>query len=140
MGMGASLVMAVCGGSGNDTLAFIVVIFVAAIYVLSLLTAFGKAEDGQEMVMLIALLSVSIAVGGLAFLYPNGTSGNGDYFSRFIISLVISGGLGLGAAAIWKESSAGRAIFVALAGDVLIPGGLLLLLFASIGIGSGCIA
>lgn len=135
----AFLVTAVCGGGGNNVLAGFVVLFLAGLYAIAVVTALGRAEDGGELMLLIALLAASIAIGGLFFLYPEGINGDGDFLGRFVLSLVASGMLGIGAAVKLGEQSAGRAIFLALAGDVLIPGGLIVLLFASVGLGTGCL-
>lgn len=76
------------------------------------------------------------AVGGLFFLYPSGIKGDGAFLGRFVLSLVVSGSLGVGVAFKLGEQSAGRAIFLALAGDILIPGGLFI---ASMLWGTGCL-
>lgn len=134
------MVLAVCGGGGNDTLAFIVVLAIAALYLLPIVATLGNAEDGAERAVLIVLLAISITVGGLLFLYPQGIDGDQDYLGRFVISLLVTGGIAVAAAAKWRAASVGRAVFVALAGDVLIPGGIFLLFFASMVLGSGCLS
>jgi len=68
-----------------------------------------------------------------------GIIGNGDYLGRFPISLPIAAVIGFGVAQTRSRASTGYAVLVALAGDTLIPGGIILLLFASVGIGTGCL-
>jgi peptidoglycan/LPS O-acetylase OafA/YrhL len=139
MSAGVDTVLAVCGGGGSDAVGFIAVLVLGALYALAVLAAIGRAEDAEELAALIILLLVSVAIGGLFFLYPHGVSGNGDYLARFVISLVVAGVIGAGVVAKLGEQSAGRVFFIALAGDVLIPGGLFVLLFASVGLGTGCL-
>jgi hypothetical protein len=139
MSAGDFLMTAVCGGGGNDTLGFLVIVVVGALYALAVLKAMSLAEFGDELAILVALFTISVAVGGLVFLYPHGIDGNGDYLGRFVISLVAAGVLGGITTAKLGEQSAGRAFFLALAGDILIPAGIFLLLIASVGIGTGCL-
>ncbi len=132
--------LAVCGGGGNDFLAIAVVVVVGALYLLAVGTALLRANDGLELTVLVVLLLISVAIGGFAFLYPDGVDSNdADYLGRFVLSLVATGALGVIPAVKWREESVGRMIFVALAGDVLIPGGILVFLFASLLLGTGCL-
>lgn len=130
--------LAVCGG-GSDVFAFAVVLVIGGLYAAALLTALGRAEDGEELGLLIGLLLVSVAIGGLLFLYPHGINGDADFLGRFVISLVVSGLLGVGAVLKLGEQSAGRALFIALAGDILIPAGFFVLFLASMIFGTGCL-
>lgn len=132
--------LAVCGGGGSDVLAFVVIAAIGSLYLIAVGVALLRAVDGLELAVLAALLLASIGIGGFAFLYPNGLDGDGGgYLARFILSLVASGALGLVVAARWREESVGRMIFVALAGNALIPGGILVFLFASLILGTGCL-
>ena len=96
----------------------------------------GPEERGS----LLGLLCVCATAGGLIFLVPEGVSGNGDYLARFFISLLVAGGIGL----IWPPLTgrliAWRSIGTALAGDVLVPGGLILLLFWTLGLSGSCLS
>ena len=130
--------LAVCGGGGSDAIALLVVLAIGLAYGFALLTAVFRAEDGEEALLLIVLLVASIAIGGLVFLYPHGTGGDTDYLGRFVISLVVSGLLGIGVVLRLGEQSAGRALFIALAGDILIPLGFFVLLLSSVILGTGC--
>lgn len=137
--MGTDLVLAVCGGGGNDTVALIVVLAIAALYLLVVGAAITRAEDGTERAMLVGLLVLAIAVGGLLFRGLAGISGFGDFLGRIVIALVISAGIALIVVARRRERSAGRAVFVAAAGTILIPCGLFVLFFAAVGLGTGCL-
>lgn len=57
-----------------------------------------------------------------------------------IIAPLLSGSIALVGVARWREEGAGRAVFVAAAGTILIPCGILVLFFASVGLGTGCLA
>lgn len=131
--------LAVCGGGGNDTLALLVLIAIVLAYLLVLRVPLAGAEDGAERLLLIGVLIASIVIGALVFGDPIGLFGGGAYLTRFIVSLPIAGGLGLGLAAATERMSAGRALAIAIVGDILIPGGLIVLLFTSVGIGTGCL-
>lgn len=133
------LILAVCEGGGNDTLALIVVLAIAALYLLAVGSILRRAEDGAERLMLIVLLLVSIAIGGLAYGAAGSISGLGDFIARLVVSLLISGGLALLAANLKGEETAGRAVAIAVAGDLLIPCGIFVLFFAAFGIGTACL-
>ena len=140
MSAGDLLLRAVCGGGGNDILAFLVVLVIGGFYATAVVYALSRAEDGGELALLVSLLIATITIGGILFLYPEGIEGNGDYLGRFVLSFVISGLLGIGVVVKRGEEVAGRALFIALAGDVLIPGGLFVFLFSSLGVGTGCLS
>jgi hypothetical protein len=80
-----------------------------------------------------------VAVGGLFFLAPEGVSGNGDYLQRFWISVLVTSGLGFAWAAVNQGVAMWRGIVVAVAGDVIVPGGLFLLLFWGLALSGGCL-
>jgi hypothetical protein len=108
--------------------AIVVLLVPAVIYGLAVAVALRRAEDTTERLVLIVLFLVSAALGLLILLFPN----NSPSLTRFIISLVVTGGVGLAVAAKWREGIAGRAVFIALAGDVLIPGGTLVTFIAAL--------
>ncbi|HEY3552340.1 MAG TPA: hypothetical protein VGK66_01505 [Solirubrobacterales bacterium] len=134
MQAGMSTVLAVCGG-GNNTLAIVFLLVVAAVYALTVIAGVRRAEDATEMLVLIALFLVSAVVSGLIFFFPGGNPS----VARFVISIVVTGGMALVIAAKWREEIAGRAVFVAFAGDLLVPGGFVALLIAAFGIGEACL-
>ena len=53
--------------------------------------------------------------------------------------LLVSGAIGIGVIVKLGNQSAARVLFVALAGGILIPGGIFLLFFTSMGLGTGCL-
>ena len=133
------MLLADCGGGGNDTLAVLVVLVVAVLYLLAVGSLLRRAEDGSELIMLIVLLVVSIAIGWFAFAGFGSISGLGDFMARLVVSLLISGGLALLAAMLKGEETAGRAVMAAVAGNIFIPFGAVVLFVAAFGIGTSCI-
>jgi hypothetical protein len=136
---GTAIQLAVCGGGGNDTLGFVAVLLVAALYLLPVVAIIGGAEDMGERSSLVLVLLGSIPLGAAIFLYPHGVSGNGNYLARFLLALAVPAAIGAALAAALRIRSLGKAAFIGFAGGLLIPGGLFLLLFASVGIGTGCL-
>lgn len=130
---------AVCGGGGNDTLALLTFLAVVLVWLLLVRIPFVTSKDKTEVLTLVGLLVVSAILGAVIFWANGWIGGERDYFERFLLSLLVSGALGVGVALTTHRVSVARALFVALAGDVLIPGGLVALLFAAIGIGTGCL-
>jgi hypothetical protein len=59
--------------------------------------------------------------------------------SRLVVSLIACSAIALIGAAKWREESVGRAIFIAVAGDILIPVGICVVFFAAMGPGTGCL-
>jgi len=79
-------------------------------------------------------------VGGAAILLvPGGVSGNHNYLARFFVSLAVTGLVGVLAAAGSRRFNPGRALVAAVAGDVLVPGALIVLLFWIFGVEGACL-
>jgi hypothetical protein len=95
--------------------------------------------DLTERLSLLALLLAAILIGGLLLLYPHGTSGNSDYLLRFLLGIPLCGLLGALVAERTRIFGPWCGAFVGIVGDLLVPGGLFLLFFASVGIGNGCL-
>jgi hypothetical protein len=85
------------------------------------------------------MLGVCAAAGGLIFLVPRGISGNGDYLTRFWISLVVTGAIGLAWPLMTRRFLSWRSLGAAIAGDVLIPGGLVPLFIWALALSGSCI-
>lgn len=128
------MILVACGSGGNATVAIVFLLVSAVIYGLAVAAALRRAEDTVELLVLIVLFLVSAALGPLILLFPD----NSPSLTRFMISLVVTGGVGLAVAAKWHEGIAGRAVFIALAGDVLIPG-TILVAFIAAGLGGACL-
>jgi len=124
--------VACSSGGGNAALAIVFLLVPTVVYAVAVAGVLRRAEDTAERLVLIALFLVSAALGLLILLFPD----NSPSFTRFIISLVVTGVGGLAVAAKWREGVAGRAVFIALAGDVLIPG-VVVVAFIAAAIGGG---
>jgi hypothetical protein len=136
--MGPDLVLAQCSG-GNDTVAFIAVLTLGVLYALAVGAVIVRAEDDTEKLLLAILLATSIAIGAIAFLVLGRISEVGNFIERLVVSLMLSSLIALIGAARWREASAGRAVFVAIAGDLFVPCGIFVLFFASLILGTGCL-
>lgn len=95
----------------------------------------GPAERSS----LLGLLAVCATVGGLVFLLPEGVSGDGNYLIRFFFSMLIATGIGLAWANMAHRVETWRSVAVAIAGDVVVPGGLILLLFWGLAVSGSCL-
>lgn len=123
-----------CGDGGDTTMAIALPLLAAVIYGLPVVIAFRRAEDAAERRVLLALFFVSAALSLPILLVPD----NSPSFTRFFISLAVTGGIGLAVAARWRKGIAGRAVVVAVAGDVLLPG-LITVSFIAALIGGACL-
>jgi hypothetical protein len=138
MGTGVDTVLAVCGGGGNDALALIVILVVLSLYLVAALTPIVRADGPDERLVLLSLLVGSAMLGGFVFLSSDELFG-GDYLAGFFVTWPLAAAIGLVVAHTTRRTSVGRAVFVALTGNVFVSGGLILLLYASVGIGTGCL-
>ncbi len=129
------MILVACGsGEGNTTAAIVFLLVPTVIYGLAVAAALRRAEDTAERLVLIVLFLVSAPLGLLILLFPD----NSPSLTRFIISLAVTGGVGPAVAAKWRKEMAGRAVFIALAGDILIPG-LILVGFIAGAIAGACL-
>lgn len=63
--MGVDLVLAVCGGGGNDTAAMVVIVAIAGLYLLAVATALSRAEDGVERAAFVAVADTMLIPVGI---------------------------------------------------------------------------
>jgi hypothetical protein len=133
--------LAICDGVAGSERARWIVIPPVIFFAWGLIVWFciWRGTDPDERASLLALLGFCVATGGLIFLVPEGISGNGDYLTRFWISLLVAGGIGLAWPLVTRKPSLWRSIGVAIAGDVLVPGGLILLFFWALGLSGSCL-
>jgi hypothetical protein len=139
MGMASNLVLAVCGDGGSDVAALIVVATVVVLWLFAVGAVIRAAGDGTERALLVGLVLASLLIGAGIFFLPEGVSGDGDYLSRFFLALLIPGAIGVGVALLTRAVHVGRALFVSVCGALFLTGGIFLLLFASILLGTGCL-
>jgi hypothetical protein len=95
--------------------------------------------DAEERSSLLGLAGICIAVGGLFMLAPEGISGDGDYLGRFWISVIVAALIGAGWSTLIYRFALWRGIAVAVLGNVLVPGGLVLLLFWALALSGSCL-
>jgi H+/Cl- antiporter ClcA len=81
----------------------------------------------QDWPWLAALLFGCMVLGILILVAPEGVDGNGDYLGRFFISVGISAALGL-AIGLARKRARLHSIAAAIAGDVFLPGLMILVL------------
>jgi hypothetical protein len=135
----ANFVLAVCGSGGSEAAALIAVALVLALWGFGVWAVVWLGTESQERALLLFLLLASAPIATLMFLGPEGLTGDGDYLARFLLAVLVPTGIGLAVALFTRRVGPGRAIAVAFSGAVLIPGGIFVLLFASLGLGTGCL-
>ena len=96
-------------------------------------------EDATERALLIGLVLASVVIGAGIFFLPEGVSGDGDYFTRFFLALLIPGAIGIAVALLTQAVHAGRALLISVCGALFLVGGIFLLFFASLALGTGCL-
>jgi hypothetical protein len=129
------LVLAVCEG-GDDTAAVIVSLIVLAVW-LSITATIIRGEDTQRRSLLIALFVMAVLLGAASYFL--GSRSLDEYFGiRSLFPLLGAGAIAVIAARLTPALGSGRALAVALLGGLLMPGGLIVLIFASFAIGSAC--
>ena len=136
MSTAGDIVLATCEG-GNDTLALVAILFGLLLYLVAALAPLVRAEGRDERIALLVLLVGSAVIGGFIFLGSIEIQ-RGEFLPGLLLSLVLAALVGLGVAQAGR-TTLGRALWTALAGSAFAPGGLVLLLFATLGIGTGCL-
>jgi hypothetical protein len=133
--------LATCEGvAGSERVLWIMIPpLVALIWGVSAWACIWRNTGTEERSSLLGLLGLCAATGGLIFLLPEGVSGNGDYLARFFISLFVAAGIGIAWPYLTRQPVHWRSVGVAIAGDVLVPGGLILLFLWALALGGSCI-
>lgn len=99
----------------------------------------AAGTDESTRLGLFLVFAVAVGVGAAIFLIPHGFSGNGDYLLRFWISLAAAAFLGALASVLEPRIGIGRAIATAIAGDVFLPVGAVLLFVWALSVGGNCL-
>jgi fermentation-respiration switch protein FrsA (DUF1100 family) len=132
-------VLAVCGG-GSDTGAIAVILGAILLWLLIALAVIRTGRDRNERVVLLALLVLSVFLGGgVYFGVAEGFSGSGDDLGKFILALFVSGAVGAGIALATRSASGIRAFVVSSWGALFLTGGVYVLLIAFLGVGTACL-
>lgn len=95
--------------------------------------------DATARLKLVSVFAGAAVAGAIIFLFPHGFSGNHDYLGRFWLGLGVAIALGAIAALLPPRVSPIRSILVAIAGDVFLPGGAVLLLVWALGVSGQCL-
>jgi hypothetical protein len=139
MARGISLVLATCGGGGNDTAALVLMILALVAWGVGARAAIcGGTEPSDRKFLLFIFVAATIFVP-LVFLAPSGHFGDHYSGGRFLIAFLTPAAIGYWWAAQSGRASPGRALAVALVRAIFIPGGVFVLFLASFGIGTGCL-
>jgi hypothetical protein len=126
-------VLAVCE-TGGSAWGYIVPVLIFAAWVGIVFVIFRRSAS-EDRPWLAALLFGCMVLGILIFLAFEGLEGEGDYLGRFFVSVGVSIALGLATGLVRKRATL-RSIAVAVAGDVFLPG-LLLLFLIWVFVGTG---
>ncbi|MGN6814672.1 MAG: hypothetical protein ACTHK3_01115 [Solirubrobacterales bacterium] len=95
--------------------------------------------DRDDRLKLFSVFAVAAVSGAVIFLFPHGFSGNDDYLKRFWLGLGVAALLGAIAALLRPRVSPIRSILAAIAGDVFLPGGAILLLIWALALSGECL-
>jgi hypothetical protein len=93
----------------------------------------------SDRLKLFLILAVAAVVGAFVFLYPHGISGNGNYLNRFWLSLGLATALGAVSSLLPPRVGFARSVITAIAGDVFLPGGLVLLFVWALALSGSCL-
>ena len=97
----------------------------------------GAEESSRPK--LFVLFVVASAVGAFVFFYPDEESVNGNHLDRFWLGLGIAVAVGGISARLPPRTGIVRSVLMAVAGDVLLPGGIVLLFVWSLALGNTCL-
>lgn len=92
--------------------------------------------DKAARLKLFSAFAVAAVSGAVIFLFPHGFSGNGNYLSRFWLGLGVAIAI---AALLPPRVSPIRSVLAAIAGDVFLPGGAVLLLVWALALSGDCL-
>lgn len=132
--------LAVCGGGGSDLAAWLIVAAALAVWVLVTALIVRAARDRTERRLLLGLLIGSIVVGPLIIAaFYQGVFGSDGNIGKLALVLLIPGAIGAGIAQLTEAADRLRAFVIGLWGAVFLGGAGVLLVFAFVAVGSGCI-
>jgi len=136
-----SLVLAICEGVSGSSRVFgiVVPLLIVGVWALFVWACVFFESEPEERPGLVAVFVAAAAIGGGIFLIPEGVSGHGDYLGRFGLSILVALAIGGLYAVKTEQPVVWRSIGVALAGDVLVPAGLILLLVWGLSLSGSCL-
>jgi cytochrome c biogenesis protein CcdA len=127
-------VLATCGTASGSSRVFAIVIplLIVAVWGWVVWRIMSDVDPATRM-KLLSVFAVAALAGAFVFLFPHGFSGNSNYLSRFWL------GLGIAAVLLPPRVSPIRSVLAAIAGDVFLPGGAILLLVWALGVSGECL-
>jgi hypothetical protein len=133
-------VLATCGTASGSSRVFAIVVplLIVAVWGRVVWRIISDVDPATRM-KLLSVFAVAALAGAFVFLFPHGFSGNGNYLTRFWLGLGTAIVLGTGAALLPPRVSPIRSIVAAIAGDVFLPGGAILLLVWALGVSGECL-
>lgn len=133
-------VLATCGTASGSSRVFAIVIplLIVAVWGWAVWRIMSDVDPATRM-RLLSVFAVAALAGAFVFLFPHGFSGNSNYLSRFWLGLGIAAVLGTAAALLPPRVSPIRSVLAAIAGDVFLPGGAILLLVWALGVSGECL-
>jgi hypothetical protein len=133
-------VLAVCGGGGNDVAAWLIVLAAFLVWVAGTVLIVKSARDKKEKRLLIALLIVSIPLGpALIAAFYDGVFGSDADFGKLVLLLLVPGAIGAGIALFTRAGHGLRAFLASTWGVIFIGGVGMIMFFAALAAGGGCL-
>lgn len=136
-----SALFAICEGASGSERALGIVFPPLIIAVWAWLTRalLWRGTDGEERVWLLGLMVVTAITGLLVFQTAEGDTGSGAYRESFLLSLPVAAAIGGAAALLSGRFGLWRGIGIAIAGDVAISGGMVLVFVWALSLSGGCL-
>jgi len=133
-------VLATCGTASGSSRVFGIVIplLIAAVWGWVVWRIMSDI-DATTRLKLFSVFGVAAVAGAVILLVPHGFSGNGDYLTRFWLGLGLAIVLGAITALLPPRVSPIRSVLAAIAGDVFLPGGTVLLLVWALAVSGECL-
>jgi hypothetical protein len=126
--------LAICEPGGGQAWGFIVPILATALWGAAVFAIFRRSASA-DWPWLVGLLVGCMVVGVLLLIGPEGIDGRSGHLSRFLLSVVVAAAIGLGAGLLRKRPPL-RFVVAAVAGDVFLPG-LMVLYLILVFVGTG---
>jgi len=137
---GHLMLLADCGGGGNDLVASLVILAAISAWLLVAVLVLRAARDDRERYLLVGLLAGTILLTPLIVaLFYSGLFGDDGDTGKLALLLLLPSAIGLGIALWTKAAHVARALFISIWGTILIPFGFYVAFLAALGIGTGCL-
>ena len=137
----ALTLIASCEGSaGSDrALGIIVPPLIVAVWAWITWQVLVRGTDDSERFWLFCLMAVTALTGWVVFQSAEGDHSGGAYRESFQLSLLVAAAIGASGSLLLRRFGVWRGVAAAIAGDVILPGGLVLLFIWGLSVSGGCI-